>query len=161
MSILLSGEEVFALAMEIEKSGHAFYKTVAEKFDSPELAELFQFLADQEIAHYRFFEKLSSGVQQLTVDAEEWEETSAYIKATTDNRFFVGEDRAIQLAKTATSPSHAIDLAIGFEKDTLLYFYELLNVTPPESRGAAQKIVEEEKRHVKMLTERKQSLKRP
>jgi rubrerythrin len=158
MSILLSGEEVFALAMEIEKSGHAFYKTVAEAFDSPTLVELFEFLADQEIAHYRFFEKLSSSIPQLTIDAEEWEETSAYIKATTDSRFFVGEDRAIQLAKTATSPAHAIDLAIGFEKDTLLYFYELVKVTPPESRGAAEQIVEEEKRHVKMLSERKQSL---
>jgi len=42
-----------------------------------------------------------------------------------------------------------------FEKDTLLFFYELLNVTPPKARDAAKAIVEEEKRHVQLLSDRR------
>jgi rubrerythrin len=158
MGILLSSEEVFALAKEIEKSGHAFYTTVAETAETTDLAEFFTFLADQEIAHYRFFDKLSENAPKLSVSAEEWEQTSAYIRATTDSRFFIGEDKAIQLAKGAATAGDAIDIAIGFEKDTLLYFYELLNVTPEGSKSAAEQIVEEEKRHVKMLAEKKAEL---
>ena len=155
MGILLSGEEVFSLAMEVEKSGHAYYTTVADSADSSALKELFTFLAEQEIAHYKFFESLSRDVPDLGIDADEWEQTSAYIKATTDSRFFIGEDKAISLAKTVKDPLEAIDIAIGFEKDTLLFFYELLNVTPKSSQASTQKIVDEEKRHVKMLSERR------
>ena len=46
-------------------------------------------------------------------------------------------------------------LSTGFEKDTLLFFYELLNVTPPKARDAARAIVEEEKRHVQLLSEQR------
>jgi hypothetical protein len=54
----------------------------------------------------------------------------------------------------------ALDIAVGFEKDTLLYFHEILAVTPERSREAARQIVEEEKRHVLMLSERRKALPR-
>ena len=158
MGLMLSSEEVFSLAMEIEKSGHAYYTTIAESADFGDVAELFTFLAAQEIAHYRFFEELKQLAPELVVDAQEWEQTSEYIRATTESRFFVGEDRAIQLAKSAKTALEAVDYAIGFEKDTLLYFFELHNVSPPESKASAMKIVEEEKRHVKMLSKKREEL---
>ncbi len=155
MGLALSTEEVFSLAMEIEKSGHAYYKTVADTTKDVELSKLFEFLADQENRHYRLFERLKAEAPELDADAAEWEEATEYIKATTESRFFVGEDRAIALARSAESATQAIDYAIGFEKDTLLFFYELLNVTSGESRKAAKNIVDEEKRHVTMLSERR------
>jgi len=158
MSILLSGEEIFTMAKEIEKSGEAYYRNVAASTESADLKDLFEYLADQEVRHFQYFDNLSREYPEFTIDAEEWEQTSAYIKATTDSRFFVGEDRAISLARTVADPIKAIDIAIGFEKDTLLFFYELLNVTPENSRAAAREIVEEEKRHVQLLSERKKRL---
>lgn len=155
MSILLSSEEIFGLAKQIEKSGQAYYQAVAQSTRSAPLKELFDHLAEQESRHYAYFERLSRQYPELEIDQEGWEQTSAYIKATSDSRFFIGEDKAIRLAKTVEDPIAAIDIAIGFEKDTLLFFYELLNVTPPASRAAAAAIVEEEKRHVQMLAERK------
>jgi len=158
MSILLSSAEIFGLAKQIERSGQAYYKAVAQSTRSAELKELFGHLAEQEARHYAYFDRLSREHPELEIDAEGWAETSAYIKATSDSRFFIGEDKAISLAKTVKDPVAAIDIAIGFEKDTLLFFYELLNVTPPASRAAAAQIVEEEKRHVQMLAERKARL---
>lgn len=155
MSILLSGGDIFSLAMEVEKSGYAFYKTVADSTGDATLKQLFDFLADQEISHYEFFKSLSDEVGEFTITDEEWEETSEYIKASVDSRFFIGEDKAIAAAQRVTDPVNAVDVAIGFEKDTLLFFYELLNVTPEKSKEAAQKIVEEEKRHILMLSEKR------
>jgi rubrerythrin len=119
---MLSSEEIFGLAKEIERSGHAYYRTIADSTASADLKELFDYLAEQELAHYRFFDQLSRDYPELEVDGEEWEQTSAYIKATSDSRFFVGEDKAISLARTVKEPLAAIDIAIGFEKDTLLFF---------------------------------------
>ena len=155
MSILLSGGEIFSLAMEVEKSGYAFYKTVADSTSNSTLKQLFDFLADQEIHHYEFFKSLNAEVGEITVSDEEWEATSEYIKASVDSRFFIGEDKAIAAAQNVTDPVNAVEVAIGFEKDTLLFFYELLNVTPEKSKDSARKIIEEEKRHILMLTEKK------
>ena len=157
MSIMLSSTEIFGLAKEIEKSGQAYYQAIASTTGSKDLKELFEHLAEQEVRHYRYFDRLSREYPELEVDAQEWEQTSAYIKATSDSRFFIGEDKALSLAKTVTDPIKAIDIAIGFEKDTLLFFYELLNVTPADGREAAKAIVEEEKRHVLALSERRRS----
>ena len=44
------------------------------------------------------------------------------LQATSDSRFFVGEDRALSLAKTVKDPLKAIEIAIAFEKDTMLAF---------------------------------------
>ena len=98
MSILRSSAEIFGLAKAIEKGGQAYYQAISSSTASPE----------------------------LKVDAMEWGQTSAYIMATSDSRFFVGEDKALSLARIVKEPLQAIDIAIGFEKDTLLFFYELL-----------------------------------
>jgi rubrerythrin len=160
MSMLLSGGEVFSLAMEIEKSGNAFYRTVAGMTRHAELAELFGFLAAEETRHLEFFRSLQRELGDFTVDRDEWEETSRYIRATTEGRFFVGEDRAILAARGVGSVREALDVAVGFEKDTLLFFHELLAVTPALSQDAARRIVDEEKRHVLMLSERRAALAR-
>jgi rubrerythrin len=159
MSVLLSEQEIFTMAMEIEKSGKAFYQTVLESAPDDATRELFSFLAKEEQRHYDFFNALSKKSGNLIVQSEDWDEISEYIKATTDSRFFIGEEKAIKYAKNAKDVEEAIDIAIGFEKDTLLFFYEILNVTPEGSKDAAQKIVNEEKRHVRLLSEKKKELK--
>jgi len=155
MSILLSSAEIFDLAKAIEKGGQAYYQAVASSTASPELKELFEHLAGEEVRHYHYFDQLSREYPELEVDAEEWEHTIAYIRATTASRFFIGEDKAISLARTVKEPLAAIDIAIGFEKDTLLFFYELLKLTPAKTREAAKAIVEEEKHHVQLLSDRR------
>lgn len=158
MSFVFSADEVFSMAMEIEKSGYAYYKTVADSTKDSDLEELFRYLAKEEQKHYAFFEKLDRETGGLSVSDEEWAQISEYIKATTESRFFIGEDKAISLAKKTDTVKEAIDIAIGFEKDTLLFFYELRHITPPDSQKAADQIIEEEKLHVMRLLERKQAL---
>jgi len=160
MSMLLSGGEVFSLAVEVEKSGHAFYSTVAQESSDRALVELFTFLSEEENRHLRHFEGLRKELGDFAIDGDEWEETSNYIKATTDGRFFVGEDRAIRAAHAVRDARDALDIAIGFEKDTLLFFHEILAVTPERTRESAHRIIEEEKRHVLMLSQKRQALAR-
>jgi rubrerythrin len=158
MSVVLSAEEIFNMAMEIEKSGYAYYKTVADSTNDTDLRELFLYLAEQEQKHYDFFQELSKEVEELQIAGEDWEAISEYIKATTDSRFFIGEDKAIQEARKTTDVKEAIDVAIGFEKDTLLFFHEIRQVTPSKAHKATDQIIDEERRHVKQLLERKKNL---
>ena len=158
MSMLMSEQEIFSMAMEIEKSGKAFYNTIVGSAPDEKTRELFSFLAGEEQRHFDYFQKLSKMSGNLIIQDEDWQDISEYIKATTDSRFFIGEDKAIQAAKNVNGIEEAINIAISFEKDTLLFFYELLNVTPEGSKDAAQKIVDEEKRHILLLTEKRKEL---
>ena len=158
MSIVLSSDEILTMAMEIEKSGKAFYTAVAERTDDPEMRDFFRFLAEEEDRHYAYFSRLEKEAPALEIGNEDWEEISEYIRATTDSRFFIGEDRAIRQAKQADGIIEAVDTAIGFEKDTLLFFYELYQVTPSASKAAAGDIIDEEKRHIRMLSDKRKEL---
>ena len=159
MSLLMSEQEVFSMAMEVEKSGKAFYTTMVNTAPDESSRELFDFLAAEEQRHYDYFNSLSKQTGNLIIQTDDWEDISEYIKATTDSRFFIGEDKAIRAARDAGGVLEAINIAISFEKDTLLFFYELLNVTPEGSKTAAQAIVDEEKRHILLLTEKRKELK--
>ncbi len=155
MSVALSEKEIFSMAMEVEKSGKAFYETILAGAKDEKIKELFSFLAEQEENHYKFFKKQYENAGSMNISGEDWEDISEYIKATTDSRFFLGEDQAIKAAKKAGGVEEAVDIAISFEKDTLLFFYEIKNVTPAASKEASQKIIDEEKKHVLMLTKKK------
>jgi rubrerythrin len=96
-------------------------------------------LASKEMFYHRTFAHLAHDNPGPEVDALERGHTS-------NSRFFVREDRALSLAKTMKDPLKAVDIAIAFEKDTQLFFYELLNVTPAMGKEAAKAIVEKEMR---------------
>ena len=150
---LFQAADIVELAMQVEKSGEAFYRAVAGKAQSPESRELFESLADQEVIHYKVFSKLSQIVQDNPfMTDEEWELYMDYLNGTVQSAFFEGADKALALAETVTDERQAINMAIGFEKETLLFFYDLRDRIPGKDRPFVEKIVEEEKRHIRRLT---------
>ncbi len=48
--------KTYELAMEMEKSGYAFYSDIAAKTDDPAAKKLFEFLAKEENSHYEMFQ---------------------------------------------------------------------------------------------------------
>lgn len=149
---LFQAADIVELAMQVEKSGETFYRTVASKAQSPEARELFQYLADQEVVHYQVFSKLAQSVQDNPfMTDEEWELYMDYLNGTVQSAFFEGADKALALAETVTDEQQAIHMAIGFEKETLLFFYDLRDRIPDKDRPFVEKIVDEEKRHIRRL----------
>jgi rubrerythrin len=149
---LFQAADIVELAMQVEKSGEAFYRAIASKAQSPETRDLFQYLADQEVIHYQVFDKLSQAVRDNPfMTDEEWELYLDYLSGTVQSAFFEGPDVALALAETVTDERQAIQVAIGFEKETLLFFYDLRDRIPDKDRPFVDKIVDEEKRHVRRL----------
>jgi rubrerythrin len=149
---LFQAADIVELAMQVEKSGETFYRAVADKVKSAESRELFEYLADQEVIHYQVFSKLSRSVQENPfMTDEEWDLYMDYLNGTVQSAFFEGADKALALAETVTDERQAINMAIGFEKETLLFFYDLRDRIPDKDRPFVEKIVAEEKRHVRRL----------
>ena len=149
---LFQAADIVELAMQVEKSGETFYRAVAGKVQSTASRELFKYLAGQEVIHYQVFSKLSQTVQDNPfMTDEEWALYMDYLNGTVQSAFFEGPDKALALAETVTDERQAINMAIGFEKETLLFFYDLRDRIPDKDRPFVEKIVDEEKSHIRRL----------
>ena len=150
---IFTAAEALEMAMEIEKNGEVFYKAVAEKNMDDEAKALFEDLAVQEQAHYRVFQKMLGGVQSASpvLPAEEYDQYQTYIQVTLENALFAGPDKALALAQQAADRETALRAALGFEKDTLLFFYDLREMVSEGEEEAISKIIKEEKKHLRRL----------
>ena len=140
------------MAMQIETNGEAFYSTVAAETSVAELKDLFEFLAAQERNHYKVFEKLLGRVEPGPgMLAPEEDEYSMYLDVALDQALFSGADKALAAARRAQDKTAAIRTALGFEKDTLLFFYDLREMVGENDRETLSRIINEEKSHVRRL----------
>lgn len=149
---IFNAAQALGMAQEIEKNGELYYNTVAAKQIDPEVKALFEDLAAQERVHYRVFTEMLTGVGPAPeLSPAEYEEYDAYLRAALDNALFAGPDKALALAAEATDKRTAVRGALGFEKDTLLFFYDLREMVPAKDREAVTRIINEEKSHVRRL----------
>jgi rubrerythrin len=153
-----STNEVIEMAVQIERSGYAFYnEALNNKAIKDSTHKLLTLLRDQEVKHEKFFLSLRDEKDLLNLEeSQDWDMISSYIKMITDSRLFSDEKSAIKLATNAKSDLEIIDYAITFEKDTLLFFHTLKDkIENDKTRMIVQEIIQEEITHVFRLTEYK------
>jgi rubrerythrin len=149
---VFTAAEALEMALEIEKNGEVFYKAAAEKSNDAEIKTLFEDLAAQEQMHYKVFQKMLGGVGSAPeLPAEEYDQYQAYLQSALDNALFSGEDKALALAEKATDRDTALRAALGFEKDTMLFFYDLREMVSEADKEAVSHVIGEERKHVRRL----------
>jgi rubrerythrin len=149
---VFSAAEALEIAMQIEKNGEAFYRAVAAKANDPGVKKLLEELAAQEQKHYAVFEKMAGAVSgAASPSAPEYDGYQTYLQAALDNALFAGPDKALAMAGQARDRQSALRAAIGFEKDTLLFFYDLREMVSEAEQKAIIGIIREEKVHLRRL----------
>ncbi|MFW5787014.1 MAG: ferritin-like domain-containing protein [Halanaerobiales bacterium] len=140
--------EVLEMAKDIEKRGQTFYENQAKKVDSEELKNLLLKLASDEKDHYNTFDKLVSEARKKTVDDVKYvydEEVSAYLNALVEFTVFPAESEVEDKLNTVED---VLDLAITAEKDSILFYKEMIDYNQGETEKILKKLVEEEKQHL-------------
>ncbi|MCS7179502.1 MAG: ferritin family protein [Anaerolineae bacterium] len=149
---VFTAAEAINMALRIEETGEVFYRTVAGRIPNPAVKAVMEDLAIQERRHYNAFMKLSGYVSEPpTHSIRDWEEYTQYLQAALDNAIFAGPDKALALAESVASPEEALHMALGFEKDTLLFYYDLRELLREADRPVVNEIIREEKAHVQRL----------
>jgi rubrerythrin len=161
MGVFFSGEELVAIAVRNEETGYAFYRLAEEKAQSPKMKQFFGYLAGQELVHKEKFLKLKENLRSAAQPGEpsDQKEIDLYIKAMTDSALFEGRDKNIVMAAKAADEKSAVEFALGFEKDTLLFFYQLEDLVHPIHKTVIRAVINEEKEHIRKLAEVKRELK--
>ena len=149
---ILTATELLEWALEIEKNGEAFYIAVTAKSTDPEVKALFEDLAAQEQRHRQAFQKMLRATPVRGRSRFDYDEYQAYLQTALADALFAGPDKGLALAEEAQDRATALRAAMGFEKDTLLFFYDLREVVAEAERETVSAIIREERAHLCRLS---------
>jgi len=157
MSYLLAVKEILEFAVYIEERGYEFYVEAMKKFPEPRATELFQYLADEEFKHGKVFRKLMEQGNEAAA-GEHVAEYQAYMREFV-KAHQLGDKEAIhaKLARVADLEG-VLELAMGFEKDSIVFFSELKESFARGNSLALEKVIREEMGHLRKIFQMKREL---
>jgi len=158
VSISFSGSELINIAIGIERRGIAFYDVMTKSTDSALARDAFQHLADMEREHIRIFQGMLGEAGKYQPTETYGEEYAAYLQALVDSAVFTDDMVTSEMATRASSDIEAIELAITAEKDSILFYYGMKEIMPQPARPMVDKVIIEEKAHLRQLSELKKKL---
>ena len=151
--------EVVEQALQTEQLGYQFYCAMSDRFrDNADLKKLFDTLSEKELHHKAVFERLKGAVLKPEGEPEGWEEVSLYMRAIVESEFFLGKHKALPSMENIKTIAGAVQFAIGFEKETVLYFLGVRDVI--DEKALINEIIEEERSHIRWLSAFKSNLSR-
>jgi rubrerythrin len=141
--------DVRNIAVQIEQNGEETYRRVAEQASDPELARIFNWMADEEKHHGDLFAAIIDN-RTLTAEQEELETMGRSLlqDIVRSQTFSLEQQRLGQ----ATNLDGLLLQSIEFETDTI-GFYEFLAgfIDDPDAITQLQGIIEQERGHIRQL----------
>jgi rubrerythrin len=157
-SVNYNAAELMELAIQIEKNGKNYFLAMAAKTENEKVREIFNYLANEEQSHLENFVAIRNKIEQSeeeTPIADEYAtpEMYEYVKAMFDGRIFPNLKSHEELTKEIKTDEQAVYHAISFEKDTVLFFSEILRMLGEnsENKPLIEELIRQEKIHIARL----------
>lgn len=157
MGNIFVASEIVELGIQIEKNGRDFYNTLIKNSKNPKAKETFKYLADEEERHITVFQKILDSVEKYEPAQAYPGEYFAYMNALASEYVFTQNDKGEQIAKTMKTDKEAMDLAIGLEKDSVIFYEGMKKVVPEYDLKIVNELIIQEQNHLKQLSELKAS----
>jgi len=158
VSISFSGSELINIAIGIERRGIAFYDIMTRSTENAMARDVFQHLADMEREHAQIFQGMLSEADKYQPSETYTGEYAAYFQALVDSAVFSDNMVTSEITTRVETDIEALELAIGAEKDSILFYYEMRDIMPRGAQPTVNKIITEEKSHLRQLSELKKKL---
>lgn len=158
MSVFFSAQELLQIAVGIEKRGATFYSGLLKRTQQPEVRATWDYLHGQEKNHIQVFQSLLDSLEgELSPEVFE-EEFNFYLKALIDTTVFTWDKIESGMAEKASTDAEAINIALGFEKDSILFFSEMRPIVRQKDQKTVEWVIEQERSHVRTLSKMKEEL---
>jgi rubrerythrin len=157
MTYSFNAEEIFHIAITIEQNGEKFYNhittLVIKDYKTKQICNL---IAGEEREHIKVFENLLAELvnkKSSSYNMKEFpEEDLSYLKALSDASVFTPLLDLKEISSKIRNAGDAIMVALGFEKDSILFFTQMKKFTRPEwGQSEINRIIEQEQEHIKIL----------
>ncbi len=154
MAAFFKINELYRIAVEMERNGLAFYSKVASQSADEQTRAVYHYLASAEKRHLRTFKKLM-GNKTFSAPQSYRGEYRKYLGALLKDRVFPSSHLARSRA-ARSGPSASLKAGIAAEKESILFYMELRDLVSAADRVAIDRILGEEKRHLRRLSEYKE-----
>jgi rubrerythrin len=145
--------ELLQMAVKDELTGQAFYEALAQATGDADVREKCLAFAAQEAGHAVRFANMATEVEPGKQRTEGYSgQYGDYIGALLGSRAFPTPEAAAEKASSVGDDAAAVAIALGMEKDTLLFFLEMRDLVSEPDRKYMDAIIEEERMHVAQLS---------
>ena len=143
--------EIVDLAVQIERNGERSYRKAQKEVSNQELASILEWLANDEREHEKWFLEMRKEIDEKTEDPKLEEMGREILNSVLGEQTFSMDDADFSRIKDINT---LFDISLEFEKDTIL-FYEMIKDFIDDGKVLAgiDRIIKEEKKHVKRLEE--------
>lgn len=155
MGNIFAGSEIVELGIQIEKNGRDFYNSLAGKSKKAGAQEIFKYLAGEEEKHIAAFQKILGSVEKYESAEAYPGEYFAYMNALASGYVFTQKNKGEEVARRVKSDAEAIDLAIGFEKDSIIFYEGMKKAVPEYDQKVIAELIKQEQNHLIQLTDLK------
>jgi rubrerythrin len=151
-----TADDVFEMAVQLERNGAKFYQDAAQHTDNPEYKKLLQGLSAMEIEHEKIFANLRSellGNEKASTVFDPQNESGLYLRALADTKVFFEKEIDFSSQKSV------LKAAILTEKDSIVFYLGMKEMVPEKyGKDKLDKIIKEEMGHIKILAKELKSL---
>ncbi|MBL7076842.1 MAG: ferritin family protein [Kiritimatiellae bacterium] len=160
MSITFNADEIFAMAVQIERNGQAFYQQAADMQKDEATRDYFLNLVDMEKQHVSTFQNMREQFADVGESMDLYDEAGQYLATMADAYKVEGSPKITAQLTGEETMEDILRLAIGLEKDAVLFYLGMKDVVPENlGKGKVDFIIEEEKQHLVTLTAELKKLK--
>ena len=157
-----NAREIFDIGVQIEANGKAFYEAAAKKTAETSMREFFLELAAWENTHIKLFDELRDALPKGAGNVPVFDpndEAALYLQATADSHVFVRNTDMVALVAGCKGPVDIIDVAMTFEKDSVVYYTTMKKVVAKDlGQDKVDRLIDEEIKHISLLTQRRAKL---
>jgi len=145
----LTPRKAIEFAVKTEEAGGIFYRKLARRFpDNPDVAAVFERLAEDEDLHCKQFGALMASVPEEFAYKSQTERL-AVLRATSMSEFFLSGDGLFRNIDEIEAPADALRRALSLERDTLAYYRAMEDLLGDDEILAA--IIQAERTHIAEL----------
>ena len=155
MAITFNADEIFEIAEQIERNGQKFYSKSSERVQNKQAKAVLKNLADMETKHLETFQRLHAKIDAKTREELTWDpdgQAVAYLRAAADSHIFKTDTDPTSLLSDNSDPKEILELALQFEKDSVVYFLGVSDMVP-ERLGKAEvlRLAKQEQGHIAII----------
>ena len=158
MGNIFAGSEIVELGIQIEKNGRDFYDILAGQSKNQKLKDVFGYLKAEEEKHIVVFQKILEKMENYQPVESYPGEYFAYMNALASNYVFTQKDKGKEIARKIKSDKEGVDMGIGFEKDSILFYEGMKKTVSEHERGTIDELIMQEQKHLKQLLDLKKTL---
>ncbi|MDD4954303.1 MAG: ferritin family protein [Candidatus Omnitrophica bacterium] len=151
MGNIFAGSEVVQIGVQIEQNGRDFYNTLAKQSKNPKIKEVFGFLAKEEEGHIKVFQGILDKTQKYEPQGLDADQYYAYLNSLASESVFTRKDKGKEIAAGIKSDKEAIEVGIGAEKDSIVFYEEIKKVVADYDAKVVEEVIGQEQGHLNKL----------